>query len=109
MLTKDNFKAECKKLDKAGLLDKEAMELQTMMDEIVPYYNEAPEVAKEIELCCEALEENAKLNSKAKGVDMPKVDSKPAKPSKKTKDEEEAEAALALFNFNLALQLQISQ
>ncbi len=105
MLTADNYKTECKKLDKAGLLDKEAMELQTMMDEIAPYYNEAPEVAKEIGLCCEALEENAKLNSKAKGVDMPKADSKP---TKKTKDDEEAEAALALFNFNLALQLQIS-
>lgn len=67
MITESNFKEEYSRLNKEGLLDKEAKDLCDAMLELLPYYNDAPEVKKEFDLCCDAVNENAELNRKAKG------------------------------------------
>ncbi len=67
-VTQSNFKTETKRLTDAGLFDKEAIDLAAAMGDLIPYYDDAPEVKKEIDLCCKALDTNAELNRKAKGI-----------------------------------------
>lgn len=67
-VTQSNFKTETKRLTDAGLFDKEAIDLAAAMGDLIPYYDDAPEVKKEIDLCCKALTTNSELNSQAKGI-----------------------------------------
>lgn len=70
MITKENYSTEIDRLRKLGAIDDVAINIKQELEAMMPYYDDVKDIKDLVDSALDLLNENAKLNSEDKNIDI---------------------------------------